>query len=439
MLEAHGAGPAPPGASAAAGPRVEDDVTFQLVARTGQPTFGDLPWHLPLAEWQSERLVEVARGIHRHVVRFVSYGDALYALKELPERIALREYRLLRRLDDESVMVVQAVGVVTRRRGREQLEAVLITRYLDFSLPYRTLFAGTVTPDLRNHLLDALAGLLVRLHLTGFFWGDCSLSNTLFRRDAGALAAYLVDAETGEMHGELSDGQRRHDLEIAELHVAGELMDVEAAQDGLPAEFDPVDTAAEIPLRYQALYDAVTHEEVFGPDETYRIEERLRRLNELGFDVEEIELLGEGDRRRLRLDPRVVEAGHHRRRLLMLTGLDVQENQARRLLNDIAAYRAYLERSTGGAVPESVAAYRWLVEIFNPSVAAVPPELAGKREPAELFHEILDHRWFLSEAAGQDIGTQAAVRSYVAEVLPRTPDERVVAEEPAAEPEDLLG
>lgn len=46
----------------------------------------------------------------------------------------------------------------------------------------------------RDHLLDAISGLLVQLHLAGTFWGDCSLSNTLFRRDAGALQAYLVDA-----------------------------------------------------------------------------------------------------------------------------------------------------------------------------------------------------------------------------------------------------
>ena len=68
--------------------------------------------------------------------------------------------------------------------------------------------------------------LLVRLHLAGFFWGDVSLSNTLFRRDAGAFAAYLVDAETGELHDRLSDGQREHDLDIARVNIAGELMDL---------------------------------------------------------------------------------------------------------------------------------------------------------------------------------------------------------------------
>ena len=184
---------------------------LQLIARTGHPDFLDLPWDEPLAEWKSERLVEVVRGIHRHVVRFVEYetanGPALYALKELPAPIARREYGLLRSLAAEEMPVVEAVGVVTERG--EGLEAVLITRHLDYSLPFRTLFARGSVPDLRRRLLDAGAELLVRLHLGGFFWGDCSLSNTLFRRDAGALAAYLVDAETGELHPSLSDGQRR--------------------------------------------------------------------------------------------------------------------------------------------------------------------------------------------------------------------------------------
>jgi Domain of unknown function (DUF4032) len=266
----------------------------------------------------------------------------------------------------------------------------------------------------------------VRVHLAGFFWGDCSLSNTLFRRDAGALAAYLVDAETGEIHPQLSDGQRQLDLELAELHVAGELMDLEAADVDLPTNLDPIETAGDIRRRYEALYSAVTHEEVFAPSESYRVEERLRQLNELGFDVEEIELVGEGDTRRLRLNPQVVEPGHHRRRLLMLTALDVQENQARRLLNDVAGYRAHLERVAGGPVPESVAAYRWLHEVFNRATEAVPAALRGKREPAELFHEILDHRWYLSERAGRDVGTDVAVQSYIDDVLPFGPDERTV-------------
>ncbi|HEY7794997.1 MAG TPA: DUF4032 domain-containing protein, partial [Gaiellaceae bacterium] len=282
---------------------------------------------------------------------------------------------------------------------------------------------------------DAGAELLVRLHLGGFFWGDCSLSNTLFRRDAGALAAYLVDAETGELHPSLSEGQREHDLLIAEENVAGELADVEAEL-GREGELEPDATARELVARYESLWDELTRDELFADDTRYKIDERLHRLNELGFDVEELELVAGAEGYRLRLSPRVVEPGHHRRRLHALTGLNAQENQARRLLNDLARYRAELDEAEKRPVPETVAVHRWLSEVFEPAVAAVPVELWGKRDAAELFHEALEHRWFLSQEAGEDVGMMPAVEAYVADVLRHAPDERAVLEPRAAAADD---
>jgi hypothetical protein len=399
----------------------------QIVARTGHPNFLDLPWHKPLVEWESERLVTVPAGIHRHVVRFVAYGESLYALKEMPQRLAEREYRLLRALGEEAIPVVEVVGVVSGRGDgdRSGLQAVLISRHLEYSLPFRTLFTGHGVADLRNSLLDGLAQLLVRLHLVGFFWGDCSLSNALFRRDAGALAAYLVDAETGEMHPQLTDGQRDHDLTVAEENIAGDLLDLEAA-DRLPDGLDPVETAGEVRSRYDSLWSELTEEEVFGLDERFKIDARLERLNHLGFDVEELELVDTGDGYRLRVQPQVVEPGHHRRKLMSMTGLDVQENQARRLLNDIAGFKCCLEEVEGRQLPESIVAYRWLAEVFEPTIASIPKELRGRLEPAELYHQVLEHRWLLSEEEGQDVGLKRAVRSYVDEVLKFQPDERNV-------------
>ena len=135
----------------------------------------------------------------------------------------------------------------------------------------------------------------MRLHLAGFFWGDCSLSNTLFRRDAGALSAYLVDAETGELHPQLSTGQRLHDLQIAEENVAGELLDVEAARIAL--RFDP----SRRPRSCRALRGAVVGADPRGRVRRRRdvpLDERLRRLNGLGFDVEEVQLVGDAGARR---------------------------------------------------------------------------------------------------------------------------------------------
>ena len=400
---------------------------LHMVARPGHPDFLDLPWDRPLESWEPERFVRIQRGISRHVVRVVQYGPSLYVLKELPERLAFREYRLLRALVDRSVPAVEVVGVVTGRVAdrdgpQEPLEAVLITEHLEYSLPYRRLFTGRVIHGVGDRLLDALSQLLVRLHLTGFFWGDCSLSNALFRRDAGALTAYVVDVETGELHGQLSDGQREHDLAIAEMNIVGELMDLDAAGE-LPPDIDPVETAGAILACYRDLWGELVGEEVFAPDEAYRIHHRLSRLNELGFDVGEIEVVAAPEGTRLRLPTQVVEAGHHRRRLLELTGLWAQENQARRLLNDLAQYRAALEHKEGQVLSDSVAAHRWLMEVFEPTIAKVPPELGRRLPAAEIFHEILEHRWFLSERAGRDVGTTAAARSYFETVLPQTPKE----------------
>ncbi len=346
---------------------------FRLTTRLGHPTFMDLPWERPLEAWDEARLVTPVRGISRHIVRFVAYGSTIYALKELPQHVAEREYRLLLELDERLVPVVEAVGVATGRADANQtpLDAVLITRHLDFSLPYRALFARASRQALWNPLLDAMAELLVRLHLAGFFWGDCSLSNTLFRRDAGELAASLVDAETGELHATLSDGQRAHDLQIAELNVAGELLDV-AAGAGWEDEVDVAALAEDLIRRYQGLWSELTRAEVMSASDRRVVEARVRRLNDLGFDVAEMVLEPTDEGNRVVMRTAVVEPGHHQRRLLSLTGLDVHENQARRLLNDVLGYRAWLEDQESAPIAESVAALRWLVDVFEPCAGQGP-------------------------------------------------------------------
>jgi hypothetical protein len=388
-----------------------------------------LPWDRPLADWTDDRLVEIPqRGISRHVVRFVSEGGAVYAVKELDERLARREYQLLRRLGQLGVPAVDVLGVVVDRAA--DLDAVLVTCFLDYSTSYRALFANPRGGHLTDRLLDAQVELLVRLHLAGFMWGDCSLSNTLFRMDAGALAAYLVDAETAELHETLSRGQRDYDVGMARERVGGELLDLQAGG-FLPEELDPVEIARELGRRYAALWGELASEEVLAPEEQrWRIAERVRRLNELGFDVDEVELVSVPGGSRLRLTTRVAEPGHHRRLLFARTGLDVQENQARRLLADIASFRGWLEQTAGRPVPEAVAANRWLVEVYQPVVDAIPSGLRSRLEPAEVFHEVLEHRWFLSESSGRDVGTTAAAEDYLASVLPAVPDDLVTPARP---------
>ncbi|HEU5266701.1 MAG TPA: DUF4032 domain-containing protein [Jatrophihabitans sp.] len=393
-----------------------------------------LPFQVPLEEWRDPRIVHVPRGISRHVVRFVEAGGEVFAVKEATDRFVLREHGLLRQLAEHSVPVVEAYGTVVDRVSDtgEELGGLLITRHLQFSQPYRSLFTGRDMPGLRVRLLDALAGLFVRLHLAGFFWGDCSLSNTLFRRDAGALAAYLVDAETGELHPRLTSGQREQDIEIATMNIAGELLDLQAAG-LLGEEVDVVDLAGQARSRYESLWDEVTHDVLIPPGENYLINQRLRRLNDLGFDVSELTINTEPGGMRLRFDPQVVDAGHHQRRLFELTGLRVQANQARALLSDLFRYKAKWEDGVGHAVPDDLAARRWLDEKFYATVGSLPPDLRFKLPDAELFHEINEHRWLLSEADGRDVGRAAAVDSYVNTVLRDLPDTRVDLSGPPTE------
>jgi hypothetical protein len=410
-------------------------VRLQFADPADHPLIGSLPFSVDLEDWDLPHMHGVL-GLHRHVVRLVELGDehdrVSYVVKELPDDLARREYRLLRSLAEDRLPTVLVVAVVTDRTGGR--DGLLVTRHLDYSLPYRTLLSGRglAIPYLGDRVLDALVGLLVRLHLAGFFWGDCSLSNTLFRRDAGELSAYIIDVETSERHRELSDGQRRLDLDIATENVAGDLLDLQAGG-RLVADIDPWAVATDIESRYTNLWRELTDIQEFGADEGWRVEERIRRLHDLGFDVGEMEVVAEEDGNRLRLVPRVVESGYHQDRLFALTGMWTGENQARRLLGDIHQFGAQLHERTGASPPENVVAVRWLDRRFEPIIGAIPASLIGKLQRAEIFHQLLEHRWFMSETEHRDVPLEEAVDDYVASVLAPAPSEHLRLEEPTGE------
>ena len=398
--------------------------SLQITAASLDPALLDLPWDIPLEEWPAKVLAALPRGISRHIVRFVKLSGRVIAVKEIGETVAYREYELLRQLGRIGVPSVVPVGVITGRVDSEgePLEACLVTEHLQFSLPYRALFSQSLQADTATRLIDALAVLLVRLHLVGFYWGDVSLSNTLFRRDAETFAAYLVDAETGDLHQHLSPGQRSYDLEIARVNIIGELMDLQAGE-FLEESADAIAIGEMLVERYCDLWTALTDVEMFDAHDRWRVAARIDRLNDLGFDVGELDITTDVDGTSLRIQPKVVDAGHHSRRLMRLTGLDVQENQARRLLNDLDTYAADQDRQ---GEDEEFVAHDWLTTVFEPAVRAVPREFRGKLEPAQVFHELLDHRWYLSEQQGRDVPMPEAVESYVSTILPGRPDERAV-------------
>jgi hypothetical protein len=401
---------------------------LDITAATVDPALLDLPWHLPLESWPAENIAALPKGLSRHTVRFAHLGNYVIAIKETLPDLAKREYELLKNLQKLDVPCVEPFAIIKNRKDEqgEELPAVLITRHLKFSLPYRAMWSQGLRPDTATRLVDALALLLVRLHIAGFFWGDVSLSNTLFRRDAGSFAAYLVDAETGQLYDSgLSNGQRENDLEIARVNIAGELMDLVASGRAAPG-VDPNATSARIVNKYNELWKELTAAEVFNKDERWRITQRVERLNALGFDIEELMIKTEENGKSVKIQPKVVDAGHHTRRLIRLTGLDVQENQARRLLNDLDAFRV----KYGSVDDEEVLAHRWLSEVFEPVVKAIPREYSGKLEPAEVFHQVLEHRWYLAENQQKGVPLIDAVNSYVENVLAHRRDEEALIATP---------
>ncbi|MCU1509549.1 MAG: lipopolysaccharide kinase [Glaciihabitans sp.] len=402
--------------------------SLNITSAIVDPALLDLPWALPLESWPDDNIAALPKGISRHIVRFAHLSGSVIAIKETSAEYARREYEMLRTLQSRDIPCVDPVAVITDRTTLtgEPLDAVLVTRHLRFSLPYRALYSSSLRPETATRLVDALAVLLVRLHIVGFFWGDVSLSNTLFRRDAGAFAAYLVDAETGQLYDGLSNGQRENDLEIARVNIAGELLDLQAGG-RLEEELDPIAISNGIVAAYRTLWTELTGSEEFAQSERWRINQRVERLNNLGFDIEELAIKTDETGTQVRIQPKVVDAGHHQRRLLRLTGLDAEENQARRLLNDLDSYTATFKKK---GVDEEVVAHEWLATVFEPVIRAIPRDLKGRLEPAEVFHQLLDHRWYMSQNEGRDVPLAEALNSYVDTVLRHRRDEATVINPP---------
>ena len=418
-----------------------------------------LPWDRALREWDATEvpLRDIPVGPSRHLVRFVETDGQLWALKQLPERIATKEYTVLRQLESMGLPAVRAAGLVVQPKaerdefGRDEDTAILVTHYLSQSWQYRRLFMRLPPnrPKHRARLLDAMASLLVELHRHGVFWGDCSLANTLFSRDGQVLQAWFVDAETSEVHPQLSDGQRQYDLDILVENVAGGMMDMVArledqaaladnpdrphtdnpdrphtdnpdqpaadnpdqpATDGPDLDDTLLEEARGVAARYQALWDAVHTEPMFNFADRYRIEGQIRRLEDLGFVVDEIALQPvEDGADRLRLRVAVGDRRFHAEHLRKVAGMEVGEGQASILLGDLRAYQDRLRRETGQDVSESDAAIRWLNRVVRPGMRRAHEAVGGLGSPIQAYCDLLEVRWILSERAGSDVGDTVAL------------------------------
>jgi hypothetical protein len=296
---------------------------------------------------------------------------------------------------------------------------VLLTRYADHSFSYHELLSGGGFGARRAQLLDAFAFLLVELHLLGCFWGDCSLSNVLYRYDAGSIEALLVDAETAKLHPHLSDGQRGHDLAIMVENVSGEMADIAASQ-GLDLDHADLRLGEDIERRYQALWREVAFQDTVPADKHYLITERIRRLNELGFEVEEVEVGPRPDSESVRFRLKIADRNFHSNRLHELTGVDASENQARMILADLHHYLSKQPTVRTGS-GKALATVRWRVEEFEPWLRRLAEQIPPGADPVQAYCDLLHHRYMVSLEAGRDVGTEAAFQSWVQRGKPGYP------------------
>ena len=384
----------------------------------------NLPWHTPLEQWPEDETLAAQRGISRHIVRLVRStpdpASEIYAVKETVEEFAVREYEALRELSLRGAPAVAQVAIVTNRysKNNEELPCAIVTRFLPYSLPYRVILSGQITQHEITNMANALAYLLVRLHLLGFWWGDCSLSNTLFRRDAEGFAAYLVDAETGEFQKKLSDGQREHDLELARFNVAAELEDLKIAGVLFPA-MDPIRASESVITRYRKIWKSLSEPQILPAGDRHAVERAMRSLQDIGFAVEEVDIQLAGDKSTVTFIPKLVAPNYHSQRLIELMGLETEELQAKRIL---ASFDRFRSREIEKTPKREEAAKRWLDEVFYKVINAVPAAMRGRVENAQLFHEVLEHRWYLGEKAGRDLGLEFATNEYISKVLPERMD-----------------
>jgi hypothetical protein len=412
----------------------------ELRLRTPTADLLALPWERPLDEWTAPDvpLRELPVGPSRHLVKFVECDGALWAVKDLPPRIAEREYAVLGRLEELGLPAVRRAGLV---RQPAFDTALLLTRYLD-SWQYRRLFRR-LPPDQPAHrarLYDAMANLLVELHRHGVFWGDCSLANTLFSRDGQVLQAWLVDAETSEVHPSLSNGQREHDLQILVENVAADLLDLVAWLGREELEDTLIAEAQDIPERYQRLWQVLHAAPVFGFTDRYRVEGTIRRLNDLGFAVEEVTLRPDDAAvpERLRLNVVVGDRRFHAERLRELTGMDVGEGQARVLLGDLFTYRTQLCREAGYDVDDSTAAQLWVREVALPTMHRAHAAIGGTGTAIQAFCDLLEIRWLLSERAGHDVGTERALAALARDHIPTDSAAKLAVAEVPTQPMPVL-
>ena len=256
---------------------------------------------------------------------------------------------------------------------------------------------GLQIPYLGDRMLDALVVLLVRIHLAGFFWGDCSLSNTLFRRDAGALQAYIIDVETAERHDELTAGQRR--ARPDDRHRQRRRRAARPAGGRPLGRRDRSD-------RGRAGDRRPLPGVVVGADRAGHDRDRRRRTD--AGPSRSAARARDSTSRRWSWSPPTTEPACGSCPRSSSTAITPSGWRASPGLSPARTRRGgccttsrpsapSCSAASARPIPENVAAVRWLDLRFEPIMEAIPAELFNRLEAAEIFHQLLEHRWYMAE------------------------------------------
>jgi hypothetical protein len=201
-------------------------------------------------------------------------------------------------------------------------------------------------------------------------------------------------------------------------NIRGELTDLQT-DEYLSFNYPVQETGAYILQRYRNLWEEITREEVFSQGERYRILERIRVLNSLGFSVKDIELkdVDHGESVKLRIF--VSDRNFHRNQLMEVTGLYAEDRQAQQIMNEIYELKANMSHSDYPNITLDAVAYHWLEHIYKPVVKELQSlinsksQLGSQNDPIELYCQILEHKWYLSERAQHDVGHQSTVEDFI--------------------------
>jgi hypothetical protein len=84
------------------------------------------------------------------------------------------------------------------------------------------------------------------------------------------------------------------------------------------------------------------------------------------------------------------------------------------MLNEIRELRAEMSRERNQSVSLSGAAYSWKGQRFATATARLAPVIGDGADAAQVYCQVLEHKWFLSEKARRDVGIVGAIEDYLA-------------------------